>query len=411
MTTIVLATGNTHKVQELTLLFNMNGWNQITLVPITSLVPDFAPVEDGENFETNAYIKAQAAYAATGLPALADDSGLEIDALDGAPGVYSARFSGDNATDASNRAEVRRRLEEKGLSSSVAAFRCVLCLVTDNQVLFGEGACTGTISIAEKGDHGFGYDSMFTPDQGHLTFAELTSEQKARHSHRAMAVADLVRRSSNSTNVDTISNTRSEADTSDLLVEACVLSTLARWSDLQQLLQDNIRSENNCAELYEVLLQTYLFAGYPVALEALSVLHTVATAKYPHLQRRAETFDEVVFRERGLGFYRSVYGSVADKMQAALTKVTPDLADWMIVEGYGKTLSRPGVSPIKRELCVVAVLATQGHMRQLTSHIRGAALLGATRPQIERALAHVWKHGSRHLQQEIEALVLSYSAV
>ena len=140
--------------------------------------------------------------------------------------------------------------------------------------------------------------------------------------------------------------------------------------------------------IYETLLQTYLFAGFPAGIEGLSVFaDTLNRAGIAFVPPAAETFDADRFYERGLPLYQTVYGAVAGKMSAAVGAISPDLYTWMLVEGYGKTLSRAGATSVTRELCIVGVLAALGWQRQLFSHIRGAINVGATPDEARHAAA------------------------
>lgn len=153
-----------------------------------------APEETGETFAENAAIKALAASARFGGMVLADDSGLEVDALGGAPGVRSARYAGEQATDADNRARLLREMERTGARgrARAARFRCVLALAENGEVLGTfHGAVEGVIIPAERGAGGFGYDSLFVPDGYCQSFAELPAEVKNRESHRARALQAL----------------------------------------------------------------------------------------------------------------------------------------------------------------------------------------------------------------------------
>lgn len=402
---IVIATGNRHKIRELeTLLLNC-GLANIELLPITDLVSDFSPDESGDTFETNAWIKANHACEVTGLPSLADDSGLMIDLLHGEPGVHSARYSGLNATDAGNREKVRARLDSIGAEQSPASFRCVLCLVTSDTILFGEGNCRGTIQTQEFGDNGFGYDSMFTPHGSTLTFGQMDESAKAQYSHRALACKHLV---------DQLLPDVTEAPSTmpiphfQSLVIACIHAAKGAWEDLQLLLQTAITSDDDISPYYEALLQTYLFAGFPTAIEALIVLHEVISQRFPSWNADTEVFDEVVFRERGRKLFSRIYSGVGDRMLTKLSAVTPDLADWMILEGYGKTLSRDSLDVVHRELCIVAVLAVLNHQRQLTSHVRGAFLVGATFDQLTSVVTEVGKFCSARAADTLQEIILRY---
>ncbi|MYE07097.1 MAG: RdgB/HAM1 family non-canonical purine NTP pyrophosphatase, partial [Chloroflexi bacterium] len=152
---------------------------------------DFTVVEDGETYAENAGRKARSYANACGLPALADDSGLEVDALDGAPGLYSARYAGEAADDTANRAKLLQALANVPTERRAARFRCVIALAfpyTTN-VRLGEGVVEGSIAVDERGDLGFGYDPLFAlPDDRRM--AELDVSEKNRISHRALALAN-----------------------------------------------------------------------------------------------------------------------------------------------------------------------------------------------------------------------------
>jgi XTP/dITP diphosphohydrolase len=181
---LVLATRNPHKVRELAAL--LDGYEVAALSDGVSLPP-----ETGDTYAANALIKARAAAAATGEPAFADDSGIESAALGGAPGVRSARFAGEDATDADNLA----LLIERAPARSALAYVCVIALVdprTGEERLF-EGRCTGTMAPAPRGSGGFGYDPVFVPDDraDGRTMAELARAEKDAISHRGRAARAL----------------------------------------------------------------------------------------------------------------------------------------------------------------------------------------------------------------------------
>ena len=186
MLRVVCASANPHKVAEIFGL--MNG-----VVDLVARPSDVADVE--ENSDTlvgNARLKAVAICVATGLPALADDTGLEVDALDGAPGVRTARFAGDNATDADNRAKMLLVLAGKPRG---ARFRTVALLrFVDGREIIAEGVCEGSIAESEIGDRGFGYDKLFIALDGDgRTFAQMTVEEKQALSHRGRAFRELAK--------------------------------------------------------------------------------------------------------------------------------------------------------------------------------------------------------------------------
>ena len=182
---LLLATTSTHKIGELRKIF---AGLALQLVTPMDLSLDLDPEETGSTFSENATIKARAFAAASGLPSLADDSGLEVDALDGEPGVRSKRYAGPAATDADRVALLLRNLGRVPEEKRTARFRCVMVLATPNAVV-GEvdGTCEGRIAMAPRGTHGFGYDPVFLlPDRG-LTMAELCAEEKHAISHRGRA--------------------------------------------------------------------------------------------------------------------------------------------------------------------------------------------------------------------------------
>ncbi len=188
---LVLATGNRGKLAELRRLLSPAGFDVVSQDEFA--VP---PVEeDGITFVENALKKARAAAAASGLPALADDSGLAVDALDGAPGVRSARFAGDDADDAANNQRLLAELAGVADDHRGAAFHCVLVLVQspeDPVPVICHGRWPGRIVRQPAGSGGFGYDPLFLPDGSESTAAELAPEDKARVSHRGRALARLL---------------------------------------------------------------------------------------------------------------------------------------------------------------------------------------------------------------------------
>lgn len=187
---ILIATSNRHKSEEIAaILAGFDGLSVLTLSDLAADPPQ--PVEDGATLEENAYIKAREIHDATGLPTLADDTGLEVEALDGKPGVYSARYAGEAATYADNCAKLVSELTSRGATNFAARFRTVMCFVDGARTLFAEGIVSGRIVLKPRGSAGFGYDPLFVPDGETRTFAEMTSEEKNRISHRARALAQL----------------------------------------------------------------------------------------------------------------------------------------------------------------------------------------------------------------------------
>ena len=189
MDTLILATRNAGKVAELDHRLGGLLGNRLRLVSAADVpgAPDVA--ETAATLAGNAMLKAVALFAHTGQPALADDTGLLVQALGGAPGVHSARYAGPDADDAANRARLLRDLD--GVLDRTARFETVLALADETGVRLFTGVCTGTILDAERGQGGFGYDALFVPDDapdGGRTFAEMTTAEKGRISHRARAL-------------------------------------------------------------------------------------------------------------------------------------------------------------------------------------------------------------------------------
>lgn len=189
MRLLVATTNEGKRVEYERLLAGVPG---LVLETMATVGADVEVEEDRDTFEGNALKKATEIAAATGLVCLADDSGLEVDALGGRPGVLSARYSGPGATDSSNNEKL---LEELGSRSDRAArFRCAIAVVApDGRVLASaDGACEGRIGHEARGSHGFGYDPLFIPEGEDETLAELGPERKNEISHRALAAAALV---------------------------------------------------------------------------------------------------------------------------------------------------------------------------------------------------------------------------
>ena len=186
---IVIATKNLDKLRELEIAFDGLPVEILSLADIDEF-PD--AIEDGNTFEENAEIKARFFREKTGLACLADDSGLEVDALDGRPGVYSARFAGYHAHDVTNNYKLVEEMEKVGASESPARYYCALCFIdTDGTKITGSGIVNGTIKLDARGEGGFGYDPYFYIEEN-KTMAELTTEEKDLISHRGAALRNLV---------------------------------------------------------------------------------------------------------------------------------------------------------------------------------------------------------------------------
>ncbi|MFV0308859.1 MAG: RdgB/HAM1 family non-canonical purine NTP pyrophosphatase [Desertimonas sp.] len=186
MRTLVCASANPAKVAEIRAILG----DAVVLLPRPAEVPDV--VEDADTLEGNARLKAIAIATATGHAALADDTGLEVAALGGAPGVRSARYAGETANDADNRARLLAGLA--GTADRRARFRTVMLIAwPDGQELTVDGTCEGSITAVQRGAGGFGYDSVFAPTDGDgRTFAEMTATEKAAVSHRGRALRSLL---------------------------------------------------------------------------------------------------------------------------------------------------------------------------------------------------------------------------
>lgn len=181
--TLFLASGNAHKIEELRQILDPLGID----LESTLDYPDAPEVEeDRPDLQGNALKKARFWYEKTGLPSIADDTGLEVEALEGAPGVYSARYAGENVTYQDNVDKLLRELKDE--KNRAAQFRTVIAYVIDDKEYFFEGVCKGKILTKEKGSKGFGYDPIFQPEGYDKTFAELNAKEKNKISHRGKAL-------------------------------------------------------------------------------------------------------------------------------------------------------------------------------------------------------------------------------
>ena len=195
--TVVIASRNRGKVEELAVLLAGLPWNLRSLDDVAGGA-ETSWDESGSTYRDNATIKAEAVCLGTGLPALADDSGIELDALGGFPGVHSARWLGDDATEAQLRAALCARVADLPENARRARFVCVLALAVPNgrggcQVTYAHGTVAGTLLLSPRGQGGFGYDPIFIPAGEALTMAEMPRAQKDRLSHRGQAAQELVR--------------------------------------------------------------------------------------------------------------------------------------------------------------------------------------------------------------------------
>ncbi|OOQ58555.1 RdgB/HAM1 family non-canonical purine NTP pyrophosphatase [Mucilaginibacter pedocola] len=186
MQQLVFATNNRHKLTEVEAKIK----GQLKLVTLNDIGCTDDIIEDGLTFRANASIKSRFVWDRYGLNCFGDDSGLEIEALNGEPGIYSARYAGSHGDHAANNAKVLSKLE--GLENRKAQFRTVISLMWNGEEYFFEGIVAGTIRIQLSGTDGFGYDPIFQPDGYDATFAEMSMEEKNSISHRAIAVEKLI---------------------------------------------------------------------------------------------------------------------------------------------------------------------------------------------------------------------------
>ena len=184
----VLATFNRDKLRELSALLGLPG---ITLTALCDEPGATAPEETGVTLRENALIKARAALRLTGLPVIADDTGLEVDCLKGAPGVYSSRFAGEDASYDENVDKLLREMRNVPYEKRSARFRCVVALKDGGREQWVDGTCEGVILDSRRGNGGFGYDPVFFVSETGKTLAEMTLEEKNEISHRGMALRKM----------------------------------------------------------------------------------------------------------------------------------------------------------------------------------------------------------------------------
>lgn len=191
MAYIVAASKNKHKIEEIEAITKKYG---MEVIPRDKAgVPDDLEIEEnGETFEENSLKKAKGILAACGQPTIADDSGLMVDYLGGAPGVYSARFAGEDGNDEKNNEKLLFLLQDVPAAEKTAKFVSVITLAfPDGKTIVARGECPGRIIDTATGENGFGYDPLFVPNGYDKTFAQLTSEEKNSISHRAVALKEL----------------------------------------------------------------------------------------------------------------------------------------------------------------------------------------------------------------------------
>ena len=185
---IVLATHNQHKRHEMNRVLSSMG---ITIVGLNDF-PQIGDIEEtGKTLLENAFIKARKVFELTGIPSVADDTGLEVDALDGAPGLFSARYAGENPTYEDNINKLILALEGVPKEKRNARFRTIIAFVDFNKELYSEGIAEGVITEIPEGRDGFGYDPIFQPKNFNKTYAEMDIEQKNKISHRGRALKKM----------------------------------------------------------------------------------------------------------------------------------------------------------------------------------------------------------------------------
>jgi XTP/dITP diphosphohydrolase len=187
---LIIATSNKHKLREFRELLQKFPFTLLSLADFPHIPPI---VEDGKTFYENALKKATTVAQLTGQLTIADDSGIEVEALGGKPGVTSARFAGEDASDYENNAKLLKGLEGVPPDKRGACFKCVLVIApAEGKTAFVEGECKGTILHEPRGEHGFGYDPLFLVPEYNKTFSEITPEEKNKISHRSRALRKLL---------------------------------------------------------------------------------------------------------------------------------------------------------------------------------------------------------------------------
>ncbi len=187
MRKLVFATNNRHKLEEVSAVLR----DQLEILSLKDIQCHDDIPETADTLEGNALLKAQHVYNNYGFNCFADDTGLEVDALNGQPGVYSARYAGEDQNAERNMEKLLQELE--GTNNRRAQFRTVVALIEESKVNYFEGKIEGVIINTRRGDAGFGYDPVFVPDGYSQTFAEMGSELKNKISHRALAIQSLIK--------------------------------------------------------------------------------------------------------------------------------------------------------------------------------------------------------------------------
>ncbi|MDR5658628.1 XTP/dITP diphosphatase [Serpentinicella sp. ANB-PHB4] len=188
--TVVIATNNKHKLEEIKTILQGYPYDVKSLADMG--LDGLEIIEDGKTFEENAEIKAKVVMDQTGCIAIADDSGIEVDAIDKAPGIYSARFAGENATDQENNEKLLKLLQNTSIEKRTARFvSCIAMLFPNGERILTRGECEGKVGFEPVGQGGFGYDPLFIVPELQLTFAQIDAETKNKISHRGKALDKL----------------------------------------------------------------------------------------------------------------------------------------------------------------------------------------------------------------------------
>ena len=186
---VVIATHNRDKMKEIQGAISELGWEVISLYDF----PEIGEIEEnGKTLEENALIKAREVFKETGLPTISDDTGLEVDALDGAPGVYTARYAGEDCSYSDNVNKMLKEMSKVPMPNRGAFFKTVMVFKNENKELIVDGVVKGKISRESKGEDGFGYDPIFYVTEYDKTFAEMTMSEKNKISHRGNAINNLI---------------------------------------------------------------------------------------------------------------------------------------------------------------------------------------------------------------------------
>ena len=186
---VVIATHNRDKMKEIQGAISELGWEVISLYDF----PEITKIEEnGKTLEQNALIKAREVFKKTGLPTISDDTGLEVDALDGAPGVYTARYAGEDCSYSDNVNKMLKEMSKIPMPNRGALFKTVMVFKNENKELIVDGVVKGKISRESRGDDGFGYDPIFYVTEYDKTFAEMTMSEKNKISHRGNAINNLI---------------------------------------------------------------------------------------------------------------------------------------------------------------------------------------------------------------------------